>query len=526
MFEAIKSLFATAPVLAWSVVSVLLALAVMAAMWDSVRWWWMNTWMSFPVIGKIARYSKDLNVDPRDNTWFKSEKSMCSEYKKFVRVMDEHDYHEKVDYLVYAGDNGRSNMHGLLWPIIIGMVFVEAMGFSYVLAGFTIPGASENVQQMGAYGIAFLISGLLIFLTHFTGHELYRNSKINDARMKWQQDGREHKLETGTVPLSKPQSTDAGQPEYTRRINRIGSSVASYNMTIGTMIFVAVIAIGATYVRGQVLEKMLHDDTVSQTQQVNAAESPAADGLDMSSSVALPAADSKSDAAAQEKAIGDGQNTQEKGGWGTFIVLAFIFIGLQALGIFFGFRWGFAGQNSEQAFKAIGGGKFATYAEVLDHYNEVSDVAQSKLEDLQQRLMERNANEGTKGVHAGKSTFRDFMRGQREIQAGDRDDQRKRSRQEGEARSAPIAATQGSAATSIPEAHVLVEEPVQVESQPLNLVDAMNHIDSLVVKEDKKAYISMLPESLQGEIKVALKAAKENEKAKAAKLDEELEDLL
>lgn len=34
----------------------------------------------------------------------------------------------------------------LSWVLTIALVFVEAMGFSYVLAGHTLPGASENMQ--------------------------------------------------------------------------------------------------------------------------------------------------------------------------------------------------------------------------------------------------------------------------------------------------------------------------------------------------------------------------------------------
>jgi energy-converting hydrogenase Eha subunit F len=519
MLDSIKELFSTAPVLAWSVVGVLIALTVIAAMWEKVRWWWMNTWMSFPIIGKIPRYAKDINTDSRDESWFKSEKALCSEYKQFVSVISEHDYNEKIDYLVYAGDNGRTLMSGWLWPVIIAMVFIEAMGFSYVLAGFTIPGASENMQQLGAYGIAFLISGLLIFLTHFTGHELYVNSKINDARRKWQQDGREYKLESGTVPLSKPQSMDAAYPEYTRRINRIGSSLATYNMAIGTTLFVVIIAIGATYVRGQVLDKMVQQEVAGQVAQVKSTEL-VSDGLDMDA-ILLPAADSAQDQSAQTKVINESAASDIHGGWATFIILAFIFVGLQALGVFFGFRWGFAGQNSKQAFKAIGNGKFATYSEVLDYYNYVSDTAQSKLEDLQQRLMERNAEIGTKGVHASKNTFRDFMRDQRQIQSSERDDQRDHAQREKQTRHDEMQ-TNSAVIVPIPRESVAIAS----EDSPLTLDEALAQIASLTDKSDKKAYLITLPESLRNEVLARLKADKERESAKNAALDAEMDDVL
>ena len=519
MIDSIKQLFATAPMLAWSIVGLLVALVVVAALWEKVKWWWMNAWMSFPVIGKIPRYAKDINTDSRDASWFKSEKALCSEYKQFVSVISEHDYNEKIDYLVYAGDNGRSLMSGWLWPVIIAMVFIEAMGFSYVLAGFINSNASENMQLAGTYGIAFLISGLLIFQTHFTGHELYINSKVNDARRKWQLDGREQKLESGTVPLSKLQSTDSTYPEYTRRINRIGTSVATYNMTIGTAIFVAIIAIGATYVRGQVLDKMVQKEVAGEVAQVKSSAGTS-DGLDINA-IQLPTTDSAEDQSAQTKVIKESAVNDTHGGWATFIILAFVFIGLQALGVFFGFRWGFAGQNSKQAFKAIGSGKFATYSEVLDHYNYVSDTAQSKLEDLQQRLMERNAGVGTKGVHAGKNTFRDFMRDQRQIQSTERDDQRGHEKREKQSRNEDMLTNARETAPQSKESAVIPRE-----EQPLTLDGALDQLASLTDKADKKDYLITLPESLRTEVLAKLKAEKERESAKNALLDAEMDDVL
>lgn len=527
MLDTIESFFSTAPVMAWSIVGILAAAIVIAAMWEKVNWWWMNTWVSFPVVGGIARYAKDTNEARGHENWLKSERTLCMKYKQFVPAMSEHEYNECVEYLVLAGDNGRRHMPGWLWPVIMLMVFVEAMGFSYVLAGFTVPGASENVQQYGAYGIAFLISGLLIFLTHFSGHELYRNSKINESRAEWNGVGRTHELKSKTVPLSWPQNTDAAYPEYTRRINRIESSVASFKVSIGTAALVLLIAIGATYVRGQVLEKMLTAEVVSQTTQIESQTAAASDGLDMSD-VVLPAADQKIDNNAQVKAVEDSADNDRAGGWATFIILAIIFAALQALGIYFGFHWGFAGKNSDSAFKAIGGGKFGTYQEVVNHYNYIADVAQSKLEMLQQRMMEYISHTGTSSRQAGKHTFRDFMRDERESQARDRDHQRDHARTENDARVSEILSATASPPLAPPtqaDASVGVAMPV-AENIPSELKTALSQIHSLANKDDIKKYIGNLPEPLRNDVMTALKEARENEKEMAARLDAELEDLL
>lgn len=508
MLESIRELFATAPLLAWSIVALLVAAAAIAATWEHVRWWWTNTWMSFPVIGKIARYSKNISLEGGEGSWFKSEKALCSEYKPFIRAMSEHDYHEKSRYVVLAGDNGRNPMPAWLWPVIIAMVFVEAMGFSYVLAGFTIPGASENLQQAGAYGIAFLISIVLIFTTHYSGHQLYRNSRINQARQEWKETDRKNPLKTQTVSLRDPQDIDKNEKEYTRRINRIGSTTASYGMTYATAAFIVVIAIGATYVRGQVLEKMLIEETVGKTEL-----SVSADGLNMEAEIVLPAADQAQDQAAEQKAADETTSTQRAGGWGTFIVLAFIFVALQALGVFFGFNWGFAGQNSKEAYKALGSGKFATYQELLDFYESYIDVAQSKLDDLHARLLERNAESGTHGIHPGTKTFREYLRENRQEQALDRSHQRQHAAQEKAAREDNRAEPQPQTPQALEPAH---------NEAPNSLAEAMKHIESLASKEEKMAYIGALPGALQAEVVEEMKAAK----ARSAKLQSELEELL
>lgn len=326
MIETIKEFFSASPAMAWSLVSILLAMVVMAALWEKVKWWWLNTWMSFPVVGRIASLSKDLNRDSIDSNWFKAEKTLCRDYKQFIRIQDEHDFNEKVDYLTKAGDNGRTPTPVWIWVLTGLLVFVEAMGFSYVLAGWTIPGASESMQQTGALGIAFLISVILVALTHWAGHELYVTSKIKHARREWAEDGRKHKFTTGNIPLARSQAFDNGQPGYAQLANRVGAH-ESYTITIITLIFVVIVALGATYVRGQVLEKMLHQEVVGNENQAEYNLSPSADGLDMSAkggdSPMLPEADISQNQAAKDKAKTDEINIDRHGGWGTDLAPVF-----------------------------------------------------------------------------------------------------------------------------------------------------------------------------------------------------------
>ncbi len=516
-----KEFFAASPVLAWSIVSAMVALLAVSILWTKIKWWWHNTWYSFPLIGKVSTLSSDTNRDSIDPSWFKTEKTLCRDYKKFIRIQDEHDFNEKVTYLTKAGDNGRHGTPGLIWVLTVALVFVEAMGFSYVLAGYTIPGASENMQQMGAYGIAFLISVILVAFTHFAGHELYKSSKIKMARQEWSEGGRKGKTTTGTVPLARQQSVDDDQPGYVQLMNRVGTT-PGYYATIGTAIFVVVVAIGATYVRGQVLEKQLHQQVVGQsggTTELSAKLSK--DGLDMSvksngQGIKLPADDAAANKRAADKAQEDDVSIDRHGGWGTFIVLAFIFVFLQILSVFFGFRWGFAGKDSESAYKAIGGGRYSSYADVREHYKDIADTAQSKLEHLQQKLMERNTNTGNDGLHTTKS-FYEFMDLERVRETGDRAKEMHHAVQRGEMEKTQAASTHARTPAAVAIA----------ESTEITLDAAMFELDRMGQnKEEKKVYIQHLPDAVKSQVMQALKVQKEQASDQARKRDAELDDLL
>jgi len=524
--EAVKEVFATAPFVAWSIVSVVLAMVVIALNWPKVRWWWHNTWYSFPVIGKISGLSKDPNKDPLDLSWFKAEKTLCRDYKQFIRIQDEHDFNEKITYLTKAGDIGRKATPKLIWLLTVALVFVEAMGFSYVLAGYTLPGASENLQQTGAYGIAFLLSVILVAFTHFAGHELYKSGKIKNARQEWVEGGRHGKTNTGTVPLAKPQSVDDDQPGYVQLMNRVGTK-PTYYATIGTAIFVLIVAVFATYVRGQVLEKQLQQQITGQTSSVttNVSVSIGNDGLNMvtktGKGIELPAEDAAANRSAEQKAVADEVDIDRHGGWGTFIVLAFIFVFLQILSIFFGFRWGFAGHQSEDAFNAIGAGRYSSYADVRGHYKVIADTAQSKLEHLQQRLMERNSISGNDGLHASK-TFYDFMDNERDREGAERQRELERTAQRGRMESPVSGASAPASPTPASSAQVVSANPsVATLSEVLTKLQGLGEN-----KEAKKAYIQSLPLSLQTEVKQALRAQKDEEVRLANQRDAELDSLL
>ena len=128
--------------------------------------------------------------------------------------------------------------------------------------------------------------------------------------------------------------------------------------------------------------------------------------------------------------------------------------------------------------------------------------------------MKRNADIGTEGMHT-KNTFWGFMQMSRLEESDDKQDEDEHTNRTGESKSAPSSQT-----------------PMQDQMRaPLTISQAMQQLDALQDKEDKRAYIKSLPASMQGEVKAALIAKAEEtkvaqEQAKQAQFDAELDDLL
>lgn len=392
----------------------LMLLVAMKVYWDKVSFYWLRISCSFPVFGKVSRLSKSTALD--SDNWFISEKSLMSEFQPYFEDAnkDADFFGSCKNYLKKATENGRKELPFYLWIVLIALVFGEAMGFSYVLAGFTIPGASENLQQKAALVIAFMISALLVFLTHRAGAEIYTNKLVKKVRT-WcnQQAGGGENLSPDTRVDLTHDHIDNNEKNYKQLLNRIDANAtvtAKYPITIITIIFISMVAIGATYVRGQVLDQMLteeHQDMVNDNSSGVYADpygKKIPDGP-------LTQNQKESD----DQVAADIIDAQKKGGWGTFIVLAVIFVFLQIMGILIGIMYGFAGKESGDAFKYIG--SFKTRQQFENYYKRkkeyVAQIAQKNLADLQKKMsvyVANNATESSVRDFAKKNTNRNFYR--------------------------------------------------------------------------------------------------------------------
>lgn len=395
-----------------AVIATIVLILLIIKFWDNIKFWWLCTWTSFPLIGTIARSYKQTSLD--NSGWFASENIICSKfysfYAKYMNA-DRKFFETCKDYLSKATEGDRKEFPAFMWIVIFLLVVAEAMGFAYVLAGYTIPGASESLQQKGAVAIAFVISIILVGFTHLTGGEIYKNSLVTKAR-KWyniykkknkgkkkdddedDEEDEENLIPDSRIKLTKKDNCkDDGKPIWKKLINRLNTNAdvtPKWYITIITAILIVLIAVGATYVRGQVLEKQLNQEISNIS--TNVYES-------------APAELGQIQANADKKALIEQQEADKKGGWATFIVLAVLFVFIQILGILFGWKWGFAGKESAKAYRFTKDYDTAdAFAEAYEKKKEVIITkADAKLKMLRSKMSDYISKVGIDGKEQNAS---------------------------------------------------------------------------------------------------------------------------
>ena len=408
---------------------VIILLAFVITHWQEVKFWWLNFTYNFPFIGKISRLAKDIEGFDENHKWFYSEERLCRDYYNFYEKVDLNDesYDEAKDYLHAVGELGRKPTPTFIWIMIFVLVVVEAFGFAYVLAGFTIPGASEATQQKGAIGVAVMMAILLVWLTHMTGQELHKNTLIKKIRRWYKNDNagghnwRDLKPDAALITIDNTRD-DSESPNYIRMLNRLDVNdkvTTTYTKTILTIIFILAVAVGATYIRHQVLVQeiasahesainIFNDNSSSPFDDAEAGDDKDIGALfgdteskDAKEDLSSLFGDESSDAAGNTHSKKSSANVEDetnmKGGDATFMILGLMFVFIQILGIFFGMHWGFAGRESREAYDALRG--FSTKKAFLAYYerakNHIARIAQKQLQKLQHKMNVINDHIGT-----------------------------------------------------------------------------------------------------------------------------------
>jgi len=382
-----------------SAIALALLIAIYATFKFRIDLWWLNFWYSLPIIGKIARLSKDSSRYAKDKSWTNSERTLCNDYKRFIHPSSEDEFNKRIDYLSKANDTGRSPTPGWLFIVLGVLIIAEGMGFSYLLGSWMAMEGSENTRVLLMGGIVLVLCVVLGFLTHNAGHQLFRTNLIRRCQKEWRDDGQSGPLRSHNVTLKDNQHIDDHDPQYTQCINRVGGD-SSYALVWIAAAAILVIAVASTVMRVKHLEAELGRETV---QAASVQTQGAADGNPFAGNAGMPAEITAPQAAAEAKAKADINNSSTVEGLSAFLMLAFIFVVTQIVGIIAGYKWGFAGKNSKDAYKSTLG--FSTFDDYTRYFSPILATAEAKLSNLQQRLAERNGNVGL-GL---KNTFENFL---------------------------------------------------------------------------------------------------------------------
>ena len=375
MVEFLEEVLATHRVLLSIIISTLIAAVIIRVYWKRVEFWWTCTWYSFPVIGKIAKLSKNFSVD---GEWFSSEKTLCRTFDMYNRKLDKglKEYDRNKSYLNKIDELGRTPFPIFIWIIISLMVIIEAFGFGYILAEFFNRGASESVQIYAAFGIALIVSVILVWFTHLTGHEIHKNKLLEKIR-SYGLNTKNLSQEPGGITIEYNYKDD-NEPKYVQMYNRIDTNLnakSTWHITIVTVILIISIAIGATLVRNASLNEYISADKKIEKEQNDY-------------NIPYPSNIIQTQKEADNKQVDEHYEFIIEGSIITYVTLAIIFIFIQILGVIFGFKWGFAGKESLQAYEELRGFKtkedFEYYVE--ENLEYIQKIAEQKLTELQQKM--------------------------------------------------------------------------------------------------------------------------------------------
>jgi hypothetical protein len=341
---------------------------------------------TFPIVGRLARYSKDYSESHSGAAWLNVENTLCRDYAKHCAAASREEFDNNIQYLKLTYDHGRREMPMWVMWLLAVLVVLEGLGFSYLLGGFMAMEGSENTRQLLMVAIVVVLATILVWVTHHAGHQWFRTSLLRHCFREYQKDktNPNRAFTTCIVSLDEDQNVDAHDPPHVRCANRVVSKPGdlgshAWVWIAGVLIFT--IAVGSTVLR---LEAM-HSSEIEQAQALAAPAAAAAapaDGLSPELQAALgqtpnaaaPAAATPTDAAAAAK---------EHAALAGFVMLAIIFVVTQLVGVGVGLRYGFAGKQSRQAHRAThGAADYATYFAPVERRMLVANARLLKLHQM------------------------------------------------------------------------------------------------------------------------------------------------
>lgn len=482
------------------VVSFLLFGAYLASL--KFRLWVRDFLVTLPVVGDLARLSKDRTQG--SDGWLRAEEKLCSVYKPYIELMEEEGFNNRIEYLRKSADLGRTPTPFFVWLVLVVLVIAEGLGFSYLLGSWMAREGSADTHTLLMFAIVLVLCVILVAITHFAGHQYYRTSLLRSCFARFKDLG-SNEYAVKSVSLNRDQSVDDAEPEFKQIVNRVAKhshDKGSYAGGVIAIIAIIVIGVGSTYMRMKNLEVEMVRESAAMAQDA---------GSNPFASSSLPIEITEPQHAADKKAQSDAQSATVGEGIAAFVILGFIFVITQIVGMGAGYKYGFAGRESKDAYVKLGGA--ATYEDYFAYFQPLRDLVNSRLKDLQQRIEEKSHTK-----LALTKTFGDYLLEQKRQNQILRYGVNTPSNTVQPASAAPTVVPAAAApnVSTAPAAEPIIIETAKVGSE---LDDAKAQLILLNNPDKEKEYFLSLPMSLRGdpELQQWLKNRKAEREA-AAKL--------
>lgn len=392
MFSSIAE-FISANAAILGAITVFIALATLISR-QRFQFWWVDFCMTFPWVGHIGSWSNDTLS--KSGKWMTSEEKLCRKYKPFISLISEHEFNESIEYMRNAGDLGRTPMPGWMVALLFLLVVAESLGFSYLLGTWMAREGSANTHTLLMFAIVLVLAIILVAITHTAGHQYYRTNLLRSCFQRYKEkEGKE--FSSHLVALTNPQSIDADKPDYTRCINRVAKNPhdkGSYAAVWLAIIAIVVIATTSTVMRWKSLERELTQET---TQQSMVAEGNPFESINLPADLVSPQQE------ANAQANDENANSTKVEGLSAFVMLGFIFVITQIVGMGAGYKYGFAGRETyksanganatwfwsrkDGAYANTGG--FSTYNSYFQTFEPMMDLINGRLKELQHQMQQK-----------------------------------------------------------------------------------------------------------------------------------------
>lgn len=314
------------------------------------------------------------------NNWTLGEFSFCNFYRSFFPILSRTQFNQRTEYLRKCSDLGRKPTSFLAIALVFILFAIQGFLISYVFEAWHLHLHFEISHTSIVWRLmaAVVFASAMLTLNFYAGRQYYRTSLLRKAL-------KESKGETKgcirPIKLDEPQSVDDQSSPYRQVANRVGRDITekgSYSLVILAIILSLIIANTAFSMNmaNHQADSIREEAYLLKVEKVKKSELQGS--LPQSVIEELAKADLRAQMAVQD--VLEEQKTS------SFYILASIFFAAQFMGGILGYRTGFVGRESLQAWQDIKG--YSTYEKYLEHFRHQKDKVNAELIEFQKNMVQ------------------------------------------------------------------------------------------------------------------------------------------